>query len=70
MPCALDGEGDIQMGAPVLHGSPIATGSKPDFIQRILQGKKGTAMPAFETALSDEQIAAIATCARNAWGNL
>ena len=65
-----DGEGDIQMGSPALHGSPIATGPKSDFNQRILQGKKGTAMPAFATALSDEQIAAIATYVRNAWGNL
>jgi mono/diheme cytochrome c family protein len=66
---ARDGKGDIQLGAAALDGSPFANGQKSQLIQRILQGKKGSAMPAFADALSDLQIAAIASYLRNAWNN-
>ena len=64
-----DGRGDIQLGAPALYNSPTVNDQKPVLIQRILQGKKGTSMPAFAVSLSDEEVAAIATYVRNAWGN-
>jgi len=66
---ARDGKGDMQLGAPALDGSPFANGQKSQLIQRILLGKKGSAMPAFADALSDKQIAAIASYLRNIWGN-
>lgn len=64
-----DGKGDMQLGGTALDGSPFATGQKSQLIQRILQGKKGSAMPAFANSLSDKQIAAIASYLRNAWKN-
>lgn len=66
---ARDGQGDIQLGAPALYNSPAVTGSVSSLIQLILEGKKGTVMPAFADALSDQQVAEIATYVRNAWGN-
>ncbi len=66
---ARDGKGDMQLGGPALDGSPFADGQKSQLIQRMLQGKKGSAMPAFADSLSDKQIAAIASYLRNAWGN-
>lgn len=66
---ARDGQGDIQLGAPALYNSPIVTGPGSSLIQLILEGKKGTVMPAFADALSDQQVAEIATYVRNAWGN-
>jgi len=66
---ARDGDGDIQMGAPALHGSPLAVGPKSDLLVRILQGKKGSSMPAFAASLSDGELADIASYVRNAWGN-
>ena len=65
---ARDGTGDLQLGAPSLYKSPTVNGPKSDLIMRILQGKRGTAMPAFAAALSDQQVAAIATYIQNAWG--
>ena len=64
-----DGRGDIQLGAPALYNSPLVNGQKPALIQLILQGKKGTSMPPFAATLNDQEIAAIATYIRNAWGN-
>ena len=66
---ARDGRGDIQLGGPALAGSPFATGPKSQLIQRILLGKKGSAMPAFADSLSDKEIAAVASYLRNAWRN-
>ena len=66
---ARDGKGDIQLGAPDLDDSPFANGKKSQLVQRILLGKKGTAMPAFADALSDQQVAAIASYLRNAFNN-
>ena len=66
---AREGTGDIQLGTPALDGSPYASGLKSDLVKRILIGKKGTAMPAFADALSDRQVAAVASYLRNAWDN-
>jgi cytochrome c oxidase subunit II len=54
---------------PALDGSKIATGPKAAHINRVLNGKPGTAMVAFGKQLSDTDIAAVITYERNAWGN-
>ncbi len=54
---------------PALKGSKIATGQLPQHINRVLFGKMGTAMQSFKDQLSDEELAAVITYERNAWGN-
>jgi cytochrome c oxidase subunit 2 len=54
---------------PALKGSKIVTGPIKTHIEQVLNGKPGTAMQAFGPQLSDEDIAAIVTYQRNAWGN-
>lgn len=54
---------------PALDGSKIATGPKDAHLDRVLNGKPGTAMVAFGKQLSDAEIAAVVTYERNAWGN-
>ena len=54
---------------PALAGSPIATGPAAGHIDIVLNGKPGTAMLAYGPQLSNEEIAAIITYERNAWGN-
>jgi len=54
---------------PALDGSKIATGPKEGHLDRVLNGKAGTAMAAFGKQLSDAEIAAVVTYERNAWGN-
>jgi len=54
---------------PALDGSKIVTGPKEAQIDRVLNGKQGTAMAAFGTQLSDTDIAAAITYTRNSWGN-
>lgn len=54
---------------PALAGSPIATGPVADHLDIVLKGKPGTAMLAYGPQLSDEELAAIITYERNAWGN-
>ena len=54
---------------PALDGSKIATGPKADHINRVMNGKPGTAMAAFGQQLSDTDIAAVITYERNSWGN-
>jgi cytochrome c oxidase subunit 2 len=63
----LGGEG-LPPTFPALKGSKIATGPLADHIRLVLNGKPGTAMPAFNS-LSNLEIAAIITYERNAWGN-
>ncbi len=63
-----DGKG-IPGAFKALDGSPIATGPKPDHINRVLNGKAGTAMAAFGNQLSDTDIAAVVTYERNSWSN-
>lgn len=54
---------------PALDGSKIATGPKEGHIDRVVNGKPGTAMAAFGKQLSDAEISAVITYERNAWGN-
>lgn len=54
---------------PALKGSKIATGPLDQHLNRVLNGKPGTAMQAFKDQFSDEDLAAVITYERNAWGN-
>ncbi|MGI2170174.1 cytochrome c oxidase subunit II [Shewanella sp. MF05960] len=54
---------------PSLIGSPIITGPVSGHIEMVMHGKPGTAMQAFSAQLSLQQIAAVITYERNAWGN-
>ena len=54
---------------PALKGSKIATGPVAEHIDRVLNGKQGTAMQAFKDQFSDEEIAAVVSYERNSWGN-
>lgn len=61
-----NGEG---LGAfPALKNSAIATGDIAAHMKIVIKGKAGTAMAAFNY-LSDEDLAAVITYERNAWGN-
>ena len=53
---------------PPLDGSKIVTGPPEGQIDIVLNGKQGTAMPAWKQ-LSDSEIAAVVTYTRNSWGN-
>lgn len=59
------GEGGV--GKPIA-GSPIATGDLAAHVQIVVHGKAGTTMTSFGR-LSDEDIAAVITFERNAFGN-
>lgn len=55
---------------PALKGSSVAVGNPISrHIKMILDGVPGTAMQPYKEQLSDEDIAAITTYERNAWGN-
>lgn len=54
---------------PALAGSKIATGPLAAHLNRVLNGKPGTAMQAFGDQLSDEELAEVITYERNSWGN-
>lgn len=54
---------------PALKGGKLSNGSLADHINIVLNGKNGTAMQAFKNQLSSEQLAAVITYERNAWGN-
>jgi cytochrome c oxidase subunit 2 len=55
---------------PALKGSSVATGAPISrHIDMILNGVPGSAMQPYKDQLSDEEVAAIATYERNAWGN-
>ncbi|SON52646.1 Cytochrome c oxidase subunit 2 [Vibrio tapetis subsp. tapetis] len=54
---------------PALKDSPVALGDINKHIDVIANGVSGTAMQAFANQLSDEEIAAVVTYERNAWGN-
>lgn len=54
---------------PALKGSPIAKGPVNDHINRVLNGKPGTAMQAFKDQLNDQDLADVITYERNAWEN-
>jgi len=54
---------------PALDGSLLVNGPKGRPIEMVLNGKQGTAMAPFGKQLSDTDIAAVITFARNNWGN-
>ncbi|WP_405054417.1 cytochrome c oxidase subunit II [Thalassotalea fonticola] len=54
---------------PALKGSPIATGDVNAHISMVADGKAGTAMMGFAAQLSPQEMAAVITYERNAWGN-
>ncbi|NND61180.1 MAG: cytochrome c oxidase subunit II [Gammaproteobacteria bacterium] len=62
-----NGEG-LPPAFPSLVGSPVATGPAAGHIDVLLNGVSGSAMVAF-TYLSNQEIAAVITYERNAWGN-
>ena len=53
--------------AASLPGNAFAQGSAETVVQTVLDGRGG--MPTFRSELNDEQIAAILTYVRSAWGN-
>lgn len=54
---------------PALKGSPIATGPLAGHMDRVLNGKQGTAMQAFKDQMNDQDLADVITYERNAWDN-
>lgn len=54
---------------PALAGSAIATGPAANHIDIVVHGKTGSAMQAFGKQLTLQQLAAVVTYERNAWGN-
>ena len=54
---------------PALDGSPLVTGPKAAHLERVFNGKSGTAMQAFGKQLSDLEIAAVISYERNNWHN-
>jgi cytochrome c oxidase subunit II len=63
------GQGTPAMKAPALAGDKFVTGDKSGPIDTVLNGRPNTAMQAFAKNLSDTEIAAVLTYARNSWGN-
>jgi len=61
-----DGSGLAAAGFPALAGTSVGL---EEHIDVSLNGRSGTAMAAFGPQLSDEELAAIITYQRNAWGN-
>lgn len=54
---------------PSLKGGAIPKGPLSAHIDRVLNGKPGTAMQAFKEQFNDDELAAVITYERNAWGN-
>ncbi|SDH98617.1 cytochrome c oxidase subunit 2 [Vibrio xiamenensis] len=54
---------------PAIKGSPVATGALELHLDTVLNGRAGTAMQAFANQLTEQEIAAVVTYQRNAWGN-
>lgn len=54
---------------PALAGSKVVNGPKAAQIEIVMNGKAGTAMPAFAKQMSDSDLAAVITFTRNSWGN-
>ena len=63
-----DGQG-IPGVFPAIAGSSVAAGPIEEHIDIVMFGKAGTAMAAFASQLSDEEIAAVVTYQRNSFGN-
>ena len=62
------GEGQAVMGAPALVNNSFVRGPVDDVARKVLFSK-GSSMPPFNRSLDDEQIAAILSYVRNAWGD-
>jgi len=54
---------------PSLVGSPMITGPISGHLDVVINGKPGTAMQSFSALLTPQQLAAVVTYERNAWGN-
>lgn len=55
---------------PALKGSALVLGDPAKVIDTVLKGRKGFGiMPAWQDSLSDQEVAAILTYVRTAWGN-
>lgn len=54
---------------PAMKGNKVVLGPVNDHINIVLHGKPGTAMQAFADQYSDEELAAVITYERNAFGN-
>ncbi len=54
---------------PAMKGSKVALGPVKNHIDTVMNGKPGTAMQAFKDQYSDEELAAVITYERNAFGN-
>jgi cytochrome c oxidase subunit 2 len=52
---------------PPLKGDAVATGPKAGVLAVVLNGRK--AMPPWKYELTDDEIAAVVSYVRNAWGN-
>ena len=63
-----NGQG-IPPAFPAIAGSAMATGDVEAHIDRVVNGRPGTAMVAFGAQLNDEELAAVLTYQRNAFGN-
>jgi cytochrome c oxidase subunit 2 len=63
-----NGQG-IPPAFPAIAGSAIANGEEAMHLERVMNGKAGTAMAAYRDILSDVDMAAVLTYQRNAWGN-
>jgi len=63
-----NGEG-VPGAFPAIKGSVLTTGPVAGHLDRVMNGKTGTAMAAFAGQLSDADIAAVITYQRNSWGN-
>jgi cytochrome c oxidase subunit 2 len=63
------GQGVPAMKAPALAGNKLVVGGEQGPIDTVLNGRPNTAMQAFKQQLSDTEIAAVITYARNSWGN-
>ena len=65
-------EGHLEQVAPSAAGpllSPEGKLLKDSHVDRVLNGKEGTAMQAFKNTLNDVELAAVITYERNALGN-
>ena len=66
---AAAGQGVPALKAPALAGNKLVTGAEEPPIDTVLNGRPNTAMQAFAKQLSDSEIAAVLSFARNSWGN-
>ena len=64
-----NGSGSPAMKAPALAGNKFVMGAHNGPIDTVLNGRPSTAMQAFKGQLSDTEIAAVITFARNSFGN-